>query len=69
MFPIRRNRRLRANEAIRGLVRETIITPNEIATATCHNGIVGGKIKIAWSFAFYTLKTIEKRSLLCTCFQ
>ena len=29
MFPIRRNRRLRANEAIRGLVRETIITPND----------------------------------------
>ena len=29
MFPIRRNRRLRTNEAIRGLVRETIITPND----------------------------------------
>lgn len=29
MFPLRRNRRLRANEAIRGLVRETIITPND----------------------------------------
>lgn len=29
MFPIRRNRRLRANEAIRGLVRETVITPND----------------------------------------
>ena len=27
MFPIRRNRRLRTNEAIRSLVRETIISP------------------------------------------
>ena len=29
MYPIRRNRRLRTNEAIRSLVRETIITPND----------------------------------------
>ncbi|MCF7566832.1 porphobilinogen synthase [Sabulilitoribacter arenilitoris] len=29
MFPIRRNRRLRTNEAIRSLVRETVITPND----------------------------------------
>ncbi|WP_136482546.1 porphobilinogen synthase [Cognatitamlana onchidii] len=29
MFPLRRNRRLRANDAIRSLVRETIITPND----------------------------------------
>mgnify|MGYP001827267026 FL=1 len=29
MFPIRRNRRLRANETIRSLVRETIISPND----------------------------------------
>lgn len=29
MFPIRRNRRLRTNEAIRSLVRETFITPND----------------------------------------
>ena len=29
MFPIRRNRRLRTNEAIRSLVRETYITPND----------------------------------------
>lgn len=29
MFPIRRNRRLRTSEIIRGLVRETIITPND----------------------------------------
>ncbi len=29
MFPLRRNRRLRTNEAIRALVRETIITPND----------------------------------------
>ncbi len=29
MFPIRRNRRLRTNETIRSLVRETIISPND----------------------------------------
>lgn len=29
MYPIRRNRRLRTTEAIRSLVRETIITPND----------------------------------------
>lgn len=29
MFPIRRNRRLRTNDAIRSLVRETHITPND----------------------------------------
>ncbi|MBJ6367522.1 porphobilinogen synthase [Snuella sedimenti] len=29
MFPLRRNRRLRSNEAIRSLVRETIISPND----------------------------------------
>jgi porphobilinogen synthase len=29
MFPIRRNRRLRTNEVIRSLVRETIISPND----------------------------------------
>ena len=29
MYPLQRNRRLRANEAIRHLVRETIITPSD----------------------------------------
>ncbi|MBC3758421.1 porphobilinogen synthase [Hyunsoonleella sp. SJ7] len=29
MYPLRRNRRLRINEAIRSIVRETIITPND----------------------------------------
>ena len=29
MFPIRRNRRLRTNEVIRNLVRETIVSPND----------------------------------------
>ena len=29
MFPLSRNRRLRTNEAIRSLVRQTIITPND----------------------------------------
>ncbi len=29
MFPLRRNRRLRSNEAIRSLIRETILSPND----------------------------------------
>ena len=29
MYPLKRNRRLRTNEAIRALVRETVITPND----------------------------------------
>ena len=29
MFPLRRNRRLRTNESIRSLVRETVITPHD----------------------------------------
>ena len=29
MYPLKRNRRLRTNEAIRSLVRETIVTPND----------------------------------------
>ncbi|MRI00979.1 porphobilinogen synthase [Kriegella sp. EG-1] len=29
MYPLRRNRRLRSNEAIRNLVRETVITPDD----------------------------------------
>ena len=29
MYPLRRNRRLRSNESIRSLVRETIISPND----------------------------------------
>lgn len=29
MYPLRRNRRLRTNQAIRSIVRETIITPND----------------------------------------
>ena len=29
MYPLRRNRRLRANESIRSLVRENSITPND----------------------------------------
>ena len=29
MFPLRRNRRLRVNDTIRSLVKETIVTPND----------------------------------------
>ena len=29
MYPLNRNRRLRVNETLRGLIRETVITPND----------------------------------------
>ena len=29
MFPLRRNRRLRVNDTIRSLVKETIVTPDD----------------------------------------
>ena len=40
MFPLRRNRRLRTNEAIRNLIRETIITPHDFLVPLF---VVGGK--------------------------
>jgi porphobilinogen synthase len=43
MFPIRRNRRLRTTEVLRGLVRETVITPNDFMLP--HNIVEGKSVK------------------------
>ena len=62
MFPLRRNRRLRTNEAIRSMVRETIISPNDFIVPLF---IVEGKnvkeeIGSMPGYYRYSLDNIEK---------
>ena len=62
MYPLRRNRRLRTNEAIRSLVRETIITPNDFLVPLF---IVEGKgvkeeINSMPNYFRYSLDLLEK---------
>jgi porphobilinogen synthase len=62
MYPLRRNRRLRTNEAIRSLVRETIITPNDLLVPLF---IVEGKgvkeeINSMPNYYRYSLDLLEK---------
>lgn len=62
MFPLRRNRRLRANESIRSLVRETYITPNDFLVPLF---IVEGKsikeeIASMPNYYRYSLDNLEK---------
>ena len=62
MFPLRRNRRLRTNEAIRSMVRETIISPNDFIVPLF---IVEGKnvkdeIASMPGYFRYSLDNIEK---------
>jgi len=62
MFPLRRNRRLRANESIRSLVRETYITPNDFLVPLF---IVEGKsikeeIASMPNYFRYSLDNLEK---------
>ncbi|PTX45112.1 porphobilinogen synthase [Christiangramia gaetbulicola] len=62
MFPLRRNRRLRTNESIRSLVRETIISPNDFIVPLF---IVEGKnvkdeIASMPGYYRYSLDLIEK---------
>ena len=62
MFPLRRNRRLRTNEAIRSMVRETIISPNDFIVPLF---IVEGKnvkeeIGSMPGYFRYSLDNIEK---------
>lgn len=62
MFPLRRNRRLRTNESIRSLVRETIISPNDFIVPLF---IVEGKnvkdeIASMPGYFRYSLDLIEK---------
>ncbi|MCH4552047.1 porphobilinogen synthase [Aestuariibaculum lutulentum] len=62
MYPLRRNRRLRANEAIRSLVRETIITPNDFLVPLFVVEGSGVKEEIASmpNYFRYSLDLLEK---------
>lgn len=64
MYPLRRNRRLRTNESIRSLVRETIISPNDFIVPLF---IVEGKnvkdeIASMPGYFRYSLDLIEKEA-------
>ncbi|WP_104735026.1 porphobilinogen synthase [Hanstruepera ponticola] len=62
MYPLRRNRRLRTNEAIRSLVRETIITPNDFLVPLFVVEGKGVKEEIASmpNYFRYSLDLLEK---------
>lgn len=62
MYPLRRNRRLRTNEAIRGLVRETMISPNDFLVPLFVVEGTGVKEEIASMPNYYrfSLDLIEK---------
>lgn len=62
MYPIRRNRRLRTNEAIRSLVRETIISPNDFLVPIFVVEGQGVKEEIASmpNYYRYSLDLLEK---------
>lgn len=62
MYPIRRNRRLRTNEAIRSLVRETIISPNDFLVPIFVVEGKGVKEEIASmpNYFRYSLDLLEK---------
>ena len=62
MFPLRRNRRLRTNECIRSLVRETVITPNDFLVPLFVVEGKGVKEEIASmpNYFRYSLDLLEK---------
>ncbi|WP_338409520.1 porphobilinogen synthase [uncultured Flavobacterium sp.] len=62
MFPLRRNRRLRTNETIRSLVRETIITPSDFLVPLFVVEGKGIKAEIASmpNYFRYSLDFLEK---------
>jgi len=62
MFPLRRNRRLRTSEAIRSLVRETIISPNDFLVPLFVVEGKGVKEEIASmpNYYRYSLDLLEK---------
>ena len=62
MYPLKRNRRLRANEAIRSLVRETIISPNDFIVPLFVVEGKGVKEEIASmpNYYRYSLDLLEK---------
>jgi len=66
MFPLRRHRRLRTNEAIRSLVRETTVTPNDFLVPLF---VVEGKnvkeeIASMPNYFRYSLDLLEKEAKL-----
>lgn len=62
MYPLQRNRRLRANAAIRALVRETVITPNDFIVPLFVVEGKGVKEEIASmpNYYRYSLDLLEK---------
>ncbi|SHI33701.1 porphobilinogen synthase [Arenibacter nanhaiticus] len=62
MYPLKRNRRLRTNEAIRSLVRETIISPNDFLVPLFVVEGKGVKEEIASmpNYFRYSLDLLEK---------
>lgn len=62
MYPLRRNRRLRTNESIRSLVRETIISPNDFLVPLFVVEGQGVKEEIASmpNYYRYSLDLLEK---------
>jgi len=62
MYPLKRNRRLRTNEAIRSLVRETIISPNDFLVPLFIVEGKGVKEEIASmpNYFRYSLDLLEK---------
>lgn len=62
MYPLRRNRRLRSNEVIRSLVRETIISPNDFLVPLFVVEGKGVKEEIASmpNYYRYSLDLLEK---------
>ncbi len=62
MYPLKRNRRLRANEAIRSLIRETIISPNDFVVPLFVVEGKGVKEEIASmpNYYRYSLDLLEK---------
>ncbi|MCX2681251.1 porphobilinogen synthase [Galbibacter sp. EGI 63066] len=62
MYPLRRNRRLRTNEAIRSMVRENIITPNDFLVPLFVVEGKGVKEEIASmpNYYRYSLDLLEK---------
>lgn len=62
MYPLRRNRRLRTNEAIRSLVRETILSPNDflVPLFVVEGQNVKEKIPSMPNYFRYSLDLLEK---------
>ncbi|WP_111308808.1 porphobilinogen synthase [Confluentibacter sediminis] len=62
MFPLRRNRRLRTNEAIRSMVRETLISPNDflVPLFVVEGKNVKDEIPSMPNYFRYSLDVLEK---------